>query len=79
MEWRTDGIKFYIDGKLTNKHPGDFSKNFKGPENPWASGTKMAPFDAPVINQNWSANIQLFIFKLLLKRLNIRSLILSLI
>ena len=52
VEWRTDRIQFYIDDQLTKeiKPPaGGFSEYFPGEINPWVSGTKLAPFDAPVI------------------------------
>jgi len=62
LEWSTNGLRFYIDNLNTplmdvpsppiNQNPGwinfwEFGKPWRATQNPWASGTNMAPFDQP--------------------------------
>lgn len=53
VEWTPDHIKFSVDDKVTTKivagagfwKRSKFDKKYPGVENPWGTGTKMAPFD----------------------------------
>lgn len=53
LEWTSDHITFSIDGIVTKRidagcgfwKRGGFDKSFPGVDNPWESGSTMAPFD----------------------------------
>ena len=55
IEWLRDRIEFYIDDQLNKEIIPSKSAGFRElgqfrGVNPWTSGTRMAPFDAPVFN-----------------------------
>jgi len=63
VEWLTDRIEFYVDDILTDEvtpPAGGFFElaNFKGTDNPWRRGSRMAPFDAPVKLINYCCKLQ---------------------